>query len=107
MSDWRRSRDELGQPTIYGLVDPRRGVIRYVGVSRMRLDRRRAFHLKAARRGYQNPVCRWIRTIAENFDIVPLRVVQAGEDPLAVEREYIASTGADLNVQKKPKARRA
>jgi predicted GIY-YIG superfamily endonuclease len=80
---------------VYGLFDRRHPeTIRYVGVT-TDLD-----HRLSAHRWHMSstPLRRWVRVISpENLDVVVLHHVEDGEDRLALEREFIASTGADLN----------
>jgi hypothetical protein len=48
---------------VYGLIDPRTGLLRYIGVSRRPLCKRLAVHICESKCGAQSHRCRWIRQI--------------------------------------------
>jgi DNA-binding XRE family transcriptional regulator len=48
--------------TIYGLIDPRTGLLRYVGKTQ-RPARRLASHIAYSRKGHHTHACRWIRCL--------------------------------------------
>jgi hypothetical protein len=56
---------------IYGLVDPRTGELRYVGISKVSANRRLKRHIKAARNGSTLPVHIWLRKLIA-LGVVPM-----------------------------------
>lgn len=51
--------------TIYGLVDPRTGMLRYVGVTRQTVKRRLTDHIKRSRNGEATYRSNWIRSVLD------------------------------------------
>lgn len=48
---------------IYALVDPDNYKVRYVGMTRQRIDSRLKHHIGAAQRGKRGPVYDWLRSL--------------------------------------------
>jgi ribosomal protein L25 (general stress protein Ctc) len=68
--------------SIYALIDPRSGRVRYVGITKLRLEQRLAEHLKTARSGKPFPVCRWLRILL-SLDLIPrCELLEQTTDPL-------------------------
>jgi hypothetical protein len=76
------------QSTIYLLIDPRDGLIRYVGSTSRPVRVRFLSHRGAARRGSHHPVAVWVRGLLDAgldpllvpLDSVPASVAGAAED---------------------------
>jgi hypothetical protein len=74
--------------TVYGLIDPRTGLLRYIGVTNSRLRTRLANHCNEARRGAPNHRCRWIR-----------QILASGLRPLIASVEECSDTDGRLEEQ--------
>lgn len=80
---------------VYGLADPRDGVVRYVGATRQILKRRLAQHVKTTR---SDPRSLWIRGLLSE-GVTPVIVVlgEPTDDWASVERRLIAEMPGLLN----------
>jgi NUMOD3 motif len=74
---------------IYGLVDPRDGRIRYIGVTKDTLSRRFSAHEGTARKGGEYPVSRWLRKLSRSDLRASIVLLEETEDRLR-ERYWIA-----------------
>lgn len=78
---------------LYGLYEPGRGELRYIGKTTMRLSQRLQGHLYRARRGRDGTdKGRWIERLLQagrKPDIAEIRAVADGEDWAEAEREAI------------------
>lgn len=95
IGDCRKRSD--GSVAIYALCEPD-GRPRYVGKTVYYLHVRHKAHIRAARRGGNLPVHRWLRKqerLRNGFAIHLLEYVSAGEDWAGRERHWIAKIRAD------------
>lgn len=87
-----RRQPRVGRYLSYGLIDPRTQVLRYIGKTHLRREKRLARHLEAAEEGAAAPVSRWISELM-GLDLEPeifvLRRVDALADWRIAEREEI------------------
>jgi DNA-binding transcriptional regulator YiaG len=84
--------------TIYALIDPRAGQVRYIGITRMTPKQRLRGHWHAARKGDRWPVCCWLRKLAE-LNLEPVMETLEVTEDRSRERYWIAlyrDKGADL-----------
>jgi hypothetical protein len=68
--------------TIYALVDPRTGAVRYVGVTKGRISKRLWEHQKCATSGSILPVHRWLRKLSSQGTAPQVIVIEQTEDRL-------------------------
>jgi hypothetical protein len=73
--------------TIYGLIDPRVGVVRYVGKTGMRPQARLNSHITAARRSERSHRRSWIRSLLRDNVVPRLVVIDEVDDSNANEAE--------------------
>ena len=105
--DWRESgtgkssglltKVSLAKPTIYALVDPRDGCIRYVGQS-VNLVQRYKAHLKERGTGHK---VRWMQALKAEAMLPQLAILEQCDDAIdlrPLEIFYIALHKPDLNV---------
>ena len=84
--------ERIGDCNIYVLVDPRTGLIRYVGKTVRSLDDRLRGHLADAKRRSTRRVARWINTLLRDGlrpEICSIEVVSSGGDWVEREKYYI------------------
>lgn len=77
---------------IYGLVDPRTGLVRYIGKANDPAERLKG-HIRDARR-HSRPVSLWIRELLESSLRPEVRVLEVAEDWQEAERRLIAVSRA-------------
>lgn len=82
---------------IYGLIDPRTGLIRYVGWTKNSLKKRFTDHLSDARRGQNNYRCKWIRKLLSEKLVPQITVLEETDFSMGPEREmfWIAFFGRE------------
>lgn len=91
----------MPETTIYALVDPRSGAVRYVGKTQQGCAVRLGQHMRVAASGAEGHRNHWIRELARAGYAPTIRVlaVVLGDDWAAAEREWIAhfkACGASL-----------
>ena len=87
----------VGRYLIYGLLDPRDQILKYVGKTHKRRELRLAEHIEDAKLGGSRPLHVWIRSLLlENLEpeVFVLRRIPPNESWEEAERSEIAKWGA-------------
>jgi hypothetical protein len=88
-------------PIIYALLDPRDGVVRYIGYSKNRPSQRLAHHVCHAIEGSKTPCACWVRELLSEGkipDIITLKIDATFEDEVAEISARRAAGEPILNV---------
>ena len=92
-----KRRVRVGRYLIYGLLDPRDQILRYVGKTHKRRELRLAEHIEDAKLGGSRPLHVWIRSLLSESlepEVFVLKRIPPNESWEEAERSEIAKWGA-------------